>query len=183
MQRSHQRKIGSGPEGVWHLVTAIQNRQYHGSLVRRHLTRLFDEFQSFCWVLEVNYYGLELAMAKFSSCRAHVGADLDVHCHLLHEVAESIYGLDVPAHKQDSDAYNLRWHGTSIVDLVSSVDSQTIAQIARASGISICPRSKATTNASTTAGSKLAPAPETIICFASNGVTARRYGRSLVNVS
>src|ERR1700730_5329551 len=121
-------------------------------------------------------------MAKLSGCRADVGADLEMDCHLLHEVAKSVYGLDVTAHKQDSDANRLRWLGTSLLGLVSR-ESQTIAHIARASGISICPSSKASTNASTTVGSKLAPAPETIICLASNGVTALRYGRSLVKVS
>jgi hypothetical protein len=81
--------------------------------VRRHSTRLGDELQSFCWVPEFNYDGFELAPAKVPGCRVDVGADLDMHRHRFHEVAKSIYRLDVVAYKEDSDVCRL-WQGVSL---------------------------------------------------------------------
>src|SRR5579863_8263942 len=105
-------------------------------------------------------------MTEFAGCRNGVGANLDMHRHPLHALAKGVNGLDVVAHQQDSDSCCLRWRKVFPARRCFSYGSGMFAHIARASGISISPCSKASTNASTTVGSKLAPAPEAMISLA-----------------
>jgi hypothetical protein len=69
------------------------------------LTRLFEQIQGFGSLLEIHYHGFELGMTKFAGSGGEVGADIDMHGHFSHKLAQSIDGLNVATYQQDANPY------------------------------------------------------------------------------
>src|ERR1700722_20997559 len=95
----HQCETGAGTKDAGHFVSIVQDCQHDRALMRGHLTWLLDQFQGCGWVCKVNYDGFEFRMAELAGCGGNVGGDLHMHRHLRHEVAKSMDGPNVIAHK------------------------------------------------------------------------------------